>query len=148
MSSESKDFEYIRSLSEPVTVRDVETDEVLKVLPAGGEFGHINDGLTRAFDGLLWSPDEVDAFDASCNTCRHFVRKPMTPEEKRERNLYGMPGQCQLKQIPVSGWQRGQFCGLENGACYENRRTGMKHAEACRPREEKAVVYTEKKGGE
>lgn len=91
----------------------------------------INDALTKVFDSL-WSPDEVDSFDASCNTCKHFQRKPMTAEEKAERNIFGMPGLCGKKHIAVRGWQRGQYCGFENADCYENRRTGMRPSEACK----------------
>jgi hypothetical protein len=93
--------------------------------------GDINNGMTKMFDAI-WSPDEVDSFDASCNTCKNFQRKPMTPEEKAERSIFGMPGRCELKSIPVRGWQRGQFCGFENADCYENRRTGMRPKDACR----------------
>lgn len=96
--------------------------------------GKMNDGLTRAFDAFF-GPNEVDSFDASCNTCKHFQRKPMTPIEKSERNIFGMPGQCALKEIPTTGWQRGQYCGFENASCYENRRTGMRPADACKPKE-------------
>lgn len=91
----------------------------------------LNQALTQSLDSIF-SSDVMDSFDASCNTCRHFQRKPMTPEEKRERNIFGMPGHCAKKDIAVRGWQRGQYCGFENAACYENRRTGMRPAEACR----------------
>ena len=99
-----------------------------------GEDGHLaksvktmdrlNGSMTKFLD-YLWGPDGTDTFDASCNTCKHFDRKSMTPEEKKERNIYGMPGRCQKKDIAVRGWHRGQYCGFENVQCYENRRTGM-----------------------
>lgn len=92
--------------------------------------GKLNDGMTRVLDGIF-GPNEVDSFDASCNTCRHFERRAMTAQEKAERNIFGMPGRCAKKDMPVRGWQRGQFCGFENRDCYENRRTGMKPGQAC-----------------
>lgn len=92
-----------------------------------GVCNNLNDSLTRINDSILGA-DGTDAFDASCNTCKHFQRKPMTGEEKANRNIYGMPGRCEKKDIAVTGWQRGQFCGFENAACYENRRTEMTHA--------------------
>lgn len=93
--------------------------------------GSINNFLTRSIDHIF-SPDSVDSFDASCNTCKHFVRRAMTPEEKSERNVFGMPGYCQKKDIDTRGWQRGQYCGFENADCYENRRTGMRPKDGCK----------------
>jgi hypothetical protein len=97
--------------------------------------GNVNNTMTKLFDAWF-GPDEVDSFDASCNTCKHFRRRPMTPEEKSKRNIFGMPGDCQKKNIVVTGWQRGQYCGFENADCYENRRTNMRPHEACKPKEE------------
>lgn len=97
-------------------------------------FNELNNSMTKFFDALF-SPEEVDSFDASCNTCKYFARKPMTPEEKKDRNIFGMPGNCTKKDIPTRGWHRGQYCGFENKDCYENRRTGMKPIEACKQRE-------------
>jgi hypothetical protein len=94
-------------------------------------FSVLNNSLTRVFDSAF-GPDEVDSFDASCNTCKHFERRPMNPKEKSERNIFGMPGHCGKFDRPTVAWQRGQFCGFENASCYENRRTGMRHSEACR----------------
>ena len=112
------DFEYIKDLS----------GEGGALAQANSVFDKINDGLTGFFDSLL-GPDATDAYDASCNTCKHFARKPMTAEEKRLRNIYGMPGECLLKQIPTNGFQRGIYCGWENEQCYENRRTGKRPAD-------------------
>lgn len=64
--------------------------------------GRTNENLTRLYD-VLSDPDETDTFDASCNTCRSFERKPMTPEEKTHRNIYGMPGRCAKKDVQVRG---------------------------------------------
>ena len=90
-----------------------------------GLFNKANASLTAAMDAFANS-EETDSFDASCNTCMHFARKPMTPLEKSERNIFGMPGTCLLKSVEVRGWQRGQDCSFDNAACYENRRTGMR----------------------
>lgn len=95
----------------------------------------INDGLTKSFDAIF-GPDHVDTFDASCNTCKHFQRRNMTPVEKAERNIFGMPGLCLLKDIPTRGWQRGQYCGFENAKRYENRRTGKRPSELRAPWDE------------
>jgi hypothetical protein len=89
----------------------------------------LNDGLTALSDAIS-SPDETDSFDASCNTCKHFQRHAMTPEQRAERSRNGMPGHCLLKDVPVKGWHRGHHCGFENESCYENRRTGMRPNEA------------------
>jgi hypothetical protein len=85
----------------------------------------MNNSLTSFYDAIL-GPDGTDTFDASCNTCKHFNRRAMTALEKSERNIFGMPGRCELKHIDVRGWQRGQYCGFENSDCYENRRTGKR----------------------
>lgn len=114
------DTEYIETLS----------GEAGSLADAARLFGKINNGLTTAFDAYF-GPDEVDSFDASCNTCKHFQRRPMTSIEKSGRNIFGMPGLCELKNIPTTGWQRGQYCGFENASCYENRRTGMRPADSC-----------------
>ncbi len=90
----------------------------------------INNNLTTFFD-QIYGPDEVDSCDASCNTCKHFVRKGMNPQERSERNIYGMPGRCAVKEIEVFGQRRGIYCGFENADCYENRRTGMRPKDAC-----------------
>lgn len=95
---------------------------------AMGAFAGLNDGLTRFHDGIF-GPDSTDTFDASCNTCKHFLRKAMTAEEKAERNIFGMPGHCAKKDRPTIAWHRGQFCGYENAECYENRRTGLTPAQ-------------------
>jgi hypothetical protein len=52
----------------------------------------------------------------------------MSPDERRERNIYGMPGQCGKKKIAVVAWHRGQL-DEKNEECYENRRTGLSYGE-------------------
>jgi hypothetical protein len=88
-------------------------------------YSDLNDTLTKCADQWFGSADNTDTFDASCNTCKHFSRSPMTPEEKRQRSTFGMPGLCQIKDIPVVGWHRGKYCGIENDLCYQNRRTDL-----------------------
>jgi hypothetical protein len=112
---------------------ETDTEYIFSMSGAGGGLrllvGHVdscNNALTSSLDRMFGSVNGTDTFDASCNTCKHFVRAAMTPEEKALRNIAGMPGTCDLKQIEVRGWQRGQFCGFENAACYENRRTGQR----------------------
>lgn len=119
----SAEFEYLHSFSQPHAAELADGTTVTRTIEQG--FHALNDGMTRMMDAQL-GPDGTDAFDASCNTCKHFVRKAMSPEEKAERNIFGMPGRCAAKDVPVRGWQRGQHCGFENALCYENRRTGKR----------------------
>lgn len=79
-----------------------------------------NDGMTGFLDGM-WGPDKTDAFDSSCNTCKHFQRTPFDRKE-RVTSVFGFPGTCGKTGQSVTGWPRGQFCGH---SCYENRRTGQ-----------------------
>ena len=81
--------------------------------------GKINDAITRAFD-ILDGPDATDAFDASCNTCRHFQRTKFD-RTTHSVSIFGFPGTCAQTGKSVTGWPRGIFCGHQ---CYENRRTG------------------------
>jgi hypothetical protein len=129
------DNEYLEMISGQIPVEVDAEGHTVKEIPFGSIPSQANDKLTSAFDAIF-GPDEVDSFDASCNTCKHFQRKSMTPEEKKQRNTFGMPGHCAKKDIPLVGWQRGQFCAYENAECYENRRMGMTYQQACKPRGE------------
>jgi hypothetical protein len=82
-------------------------------------FGKINDGLTAMMDATE-GPNETDAFDASCNTCTHFLRERFDRKE-RLVSIWGFPGTCSKFDVRVVGWPRGLLCGH---ACYKNRRTG------------------------
>lgn len=119
MSTPMDNFDYIKNFS----------GESGGLSLLAKEFTGLNESLTKHLD-KTFSPEDVDSYDASCNTCKSFERKPMSSEQKRERNIFGMPGYCNKKNVNVTGWQRGQYCGFENGECYENRRTGMKPSES------------------
>lgn len=81
----------------------------------------LNSNLTGLLDAIE-GPDGTDTFDASCNTCKHFVRARF---DKKEHNpaIFGFPGSCAQTGDAATGWPRGQYVGMK---CYENRRTGKK----------------------